>query len=135
MGFFGLFQNSEVENNKSHLKNLIAVAMSDGNMDGNEAKALFAVATRLGIDEINIRHLVANHNDIKFVLPKDRKDRIQQFWDLIMIILADGKIEDREMVVFEQFAMKLGVRKAIIAGLIRKLVEWTDTEEPLDAFK
>lgn len=136
MSLFGFFSsNSQAEKNKSHLKNLISVAMSDGNLDTNEAKALLSVANRLGIDEINVRQIVTNHKDIDFMLPKDRKDRIQQFWDLIMIILADGKVEEHEMTIFENFAMKLGIRKAIIAGIVRKFSGWTSKNESLDTFK
>ncbi len=135
MGIFSFFSDSKSENNKSHLKNLISVAMSDGSMDTNEAKALLSVATRLGITEIDVRQMVTDYRDIKFILPKDRKDRIQQFWDLIMIILADGKIEEHEMKIFENFAAKLGIRKAITSGLVRKFAEWTTKKEPLGAFK
>lgn len=137
MGLFGFFSKDtpQMENNKSHLKNLIAVAMSDGSLDINEAKALFSVASRLGINELSVREIVSNHTDIKFILPKERKDRIQQFWDLIMIILADGKVEEREIHIFENFASKLKIRKAIVAGLVRKFTEWTGKGEAIDSFK
>lgn len=135
MSIFSFFSNTVAGDNKSHLKNLISVAMSDGNMDENEAKALLSVAMRLNINEGDVRQMVTNYRDIRFVLPKERKNRIQQFWDIIMIILADGKIEEHEMKIFENFATKLGIRKAIIAGLIRKFTEWTDKKEPLNTFK
>lgn len=137
MGFFSFFSHSRADKNKSHLKNLLSVAMSDGSMDVNEAKALLSVATRLAIDEKQVREMMTDYRNIKFILPKDRKERVQQLWDLVMIVLADGRIEEREMMIFESFAHKLRIRKAVISGLVRKFAQWMTKEEkePLDSFK
>lgn len=136
MGLFDFFSgNSESDKNQSYLKNLIAVAMADGELDDKEAQALMRVATRLGISEAEVRDIIAQHNSIQFVLPRDPKDRVRQLWDLLLIVLVDGRVEERELATLERFALKLRLRPAVATALVRRLQEWTTTDTPIETFK
>lgn len=136
MWLFDFFSsNPPIDKNQSYIKNLIAIAMADGELDDKEAQALLRVATRLGISEWEVRDIIAQHNTIQFVLPKEPKDRIRQLWDLLLIVLVDGKIEERELAILERFALKLRLRGAVATALVRKLQEWSVTGSPIEMFK
>ncbi|MDP2103557.1 MAG: TerB family tellurite resistance protein [Candidatus Gracilibacteria bacterium] len=136
MGLFDFFAgNTSQDKNQSYLKNLIAVAMADGELDDKEAQALMQVATRLGISEGKVRGIIAQHKTIQFVLPKDPKDRVRQLWDLLLIVLVDGRVEERELAILERFALKLHLRSAIASALVRRLQEWSVTDASIETFK
>jgi len=109
--------------------------MADGELDDKEAQALMQVATRLGISETEVRGIIAQHKTIQFVLPKDPKDRVRQLWDLLLIVLVDGRVEERELAILERFALKLRLRSAVATALVRRLQEGSVTDAPIETFK
>lgn len=136
MGLFDFFSGNALEDkNQSYLKNLIAVAMADGELDNKEAQALMQVATRLGISEAEVRDIIAQHNSIQFILPKDPKDRVRQLWDLLLIVLVDGRVEERELAILERFTLRLRLRPAVATALVRRLGEWAESGAPIETFK
>lgn len=120
---------------RSHLKNLIAVAYSDGTLDPKEAQVLAQIAHRLGIDDTEIREIIANHRSIRFSLPRSNRERIELLWDYICLVIADGRLEARELRLCEKFCQKIELRTGVISSLIRKLSEWGMSGMPLELFQ
>lgn len=122
-------------NNYNHIKNLLSVAMSDWSLDEKESKALNWVASRLWLTNEEIGEIIKNFNSIKFVLPTEKKERISQLWDVILVVLVDGKIEDWELKKLRLFAENLNIRPALINGIIRNLETFDFVNNSLSSFK
>lgn len=125
MWIFDIFSKEKkiAQKNINYIKNLVVVALSDWNLDEMELKVLNMIAWKLWISENSLIDIIKNHRNIKCILPKDKKDRINQLWDIILIILADNKIEEKEIKIIQDFAYNLEIRPGITTWIIRNLEE------------
>jgi uncharacterized membrane protein YebE (DUF533 family) len=114
-----LFESKKSQ--KSHLRNLIALAKADGTVSANELKLIYAAGAKLGLKESEVAGLieVVTSNDVT-VLASDA-ERFDQVFELVQLMMADGSIEDAEMDFCISIAEKMGFRKAIVGVLVRKV--------------
>lgn len=96
-------------------------------MDEAEARMLSRVAQRLGIDDAEVRDIVIGHKDIGFVLPRSKRKRTELLWDYTSLIIADGRIEERELQMCERFCQRIGLRTGVTSSFMRKLNEWASS--------
>lgn len=107
---------------KSHIANLVAIAMSDGNFSVNEKKLIFEIGERNGITREKVKEIIRMENeDIKFKIPKNDLDRFNKVYELVEMWHADGDKAEQEMDICIEIAEKLGFRKEITGVLVRKL--------------
>lgn len=137
MGIFDFLnkESKQKANNFNHIKNLLTIAMSDWSLDEKETQALNWVSSRLWITNEEIGEIIKNFNNIKFVLPTNKKDRINQFWDLILIVLVDWKIEKWELNKLRTFAENLNIRSGVITAIIRNLETFDFVNTSLSSFR
>ena len=88
---------TKISQAESHLKNLYAVAMADGQVAEIEEHLMIAIASRLGLSEDKLKAIRANLENIEFVLPAHYDDRVEQFQDLLMLVSVDGHIDEDEI--------------------------------------
>lgn len=123
MGLQELFESFDKKKRKSHFKNLLAVAMADGNFDNVEYEYIMALAQKCYMSPAEVQRVIDNPEMIGFYAPKTNQERFDQIYDLVTVMLIDGKIDDREMKLCKIFAMKLGFRTAIVDRLIMDIVD------------
>ncbi|MEQ9422845.1 MAG: TerB family tellurite resistance protein [Cyclobacteriaceae bacterium] len=102
----------------SHLKNLWEVAMSDGHIDESETKLLYQIANRHGAGKSRANKIKGRMDSIEFVSPDNDEERFDQIYDLVMMMAADGEIDDNEMAVCNKYAEKLGFDKRIVEEMV-----------------
>jgi len=93
---------------KSHMKNLIEMAAVDGNFDQVEYDLLKKIAKRNSISESQLKDIRNKPDVIKFELPKDKKERFHQFYDLVHMMSVDNSILPEEMELINLYAVKYG---------------------------
>lgn len=93
---------------RSHMKNLIEMAAVDGNFDEIEYDLLKTIAKRNNISESQLRDIRKNPGIVQFEVPKDKKERFFQLYDLIHMMSVDNSIHDEEMKLCDIFAVKFG---------------------------
>ena len=121
MFFSSLFESKEKKKVKSHLVNLAALANSDGSMHDKEREFLEKLAGKNGIDKEALSGLLRNTKSHQLVIPDNNSERFDQIFDLVQMMLADGILEDSEMELCQQIAVKFGIRKPASGILIRKI--------------
>ena len=119
MGLFGLFgPKIKKELLDSHLKNLWEVAMSDGQIDDREVELLYQIAKRHGVGKGKVNRVKQRMDQINFASPDNDRERFDQMYDLVMMMMADSEIDDNEMRVCNKYAEKLGFDKRIVEDLV-----------------
>jgi len=119
MSLFGLFgPKMKKELLDSHLKNLWEVAMSDGHIDDTEVKLLYQIAKRHSVGKGRVNSVKKKIETIPFASPDNDRERFDQVYDLVMMMMADGDIDDNEMKVCNKYAEKLGFDKRIVDELV-----------------
>lgn len=103
---------------RSHMKNLIEMAAVDGNFDNIEFDLLRKIAKRNSISEAQLKAIRENPANISFELPKDRKEKFDQFYDLVHMMSIDNSVHHEEMKLCNLFAVKFGYSRERAAELI-----------------
>lgn len=118
MGLFSVFDNYANERNRSHIKNLIEIALADGNIDEKEQKLLKEIALKFDLTEGDIVEIQNNPEKVKFTPPSSEKRKIEQLNELVKMMMVDKKIELSEVKVCKSLAIKLNLAPKIIDDLI-----------------
>jgi uncharacterized tellurite resistance protein B-like protein len=122
MGVQELFESYDKRKRKSHFKNLLAVAMADGKLENIEFDYIMQLASKCYISEEEIKRVIEHPEAISFVPPKTDREKFDQLYDLVTVMLVDGEIDNRELTLCKTFAMRLGFRTQIIDDMIRNII-------------
>jgi uncharacterized tellurite resistance protein B-like protein len=119
MGLFSVFQNNEAKKNKSYIKNLLEVAISDGRLDESELKVITKIATNFEITEAEVHAIKDSHPDIEFTPPSSYSAKVKLLEDLILVITADKVIEKDEISFCREIANRLDINPALVDDLLK----------------
>lgn len=123
MGFQELFESFDKKKRKSHFKNLLAVAMADGNLDNVEFEYIMQLADKCYMTRDEVKRVIDFPEAISFHPPKTDRERFDQMYDLVTVMLVDGEIDDREMQLCKVFAMRLGFKPVLVDKLVVDLID------------
>ena len=119
----GFFDSRKTKERKSHFKTLVMLALADGEIDDQEHEVLCAVGQRWGLSEAQALSVLERPNSVKFVLPKNPQERLQQLHELVVVMLSDGKIDDNEMDLCITVAARMGFRPSVVKEMVEHTVE------------
>ena len=108
---------------KSHFYNLFSIALADSTIDPLEIKFLYDLGVSRGFDKNEIDYIIENPHKVRFFMPQTVYEKIEQLYDLVQMMLADGIVEPREIVICEAIGKKIGFMEENIRDLIDFLIE------------
>lgn len=124
---------------KAHFIHLIQVAMADGKVDETEKEMLQRLGRRMGFTDPEMDDLIESTKNSMFVPPYELSKRFEHVYDIVKMILADGKIDNSEMRLATNLALKSGFLEQEIPGLLILLIDGIrkgkDEEDLFEAFK
>lgn len=123
MSFIDLFKSRESREKLCHLKNLVMVAFADGKLDKNETAALATVMVREGLSPSDLERCINNPKGIKFIVPETVEQRIVYLKDMVILMMCDGNIDDREFALCKATAVALGFKHEVIDAMIKDIIE------------
>jgi uncharacterized tellurite resistance protein B-like protein len=106
---------------RSHMKNLIEMAAVDGNFDSIEYDLLKEIAKRNNITENQLKTIQKDHKEISFEVPSDRREKFDQFYDLVHMMSIDKTVHSEEMKLCNVFAVKFGYSRDRAGELIKSI--------------
>ena len=106
---------------RSHMKNLIEIAISDGIFDHTETELLHKIARRNGVSTSKLKS-IEKSGDILFEIPNDDFEKFQQMYDFVHMMIIDNEVHHEEMKLCNLFALKFGYPKVHIDELIKTLI-------------
>ncbi|MDA9563556.1 hypothetical protein N9R81_02645 [Flavobacteriales bacterium] len=85
----------------SHFRNLVVMALADNHFADNEQMLLTSIAKKYGISDKEVNLALSESSKIKFIVPKTLRAKLEQIFQLVLMMLADGKIlpEEQEFCV------------------------------------
>ena len=122
MSFIDLFKSRESREKLSHLKNLMAVAFADGKLEKNEMAAIATVMARDGLTESDLKRCIEKPEGIKFLPPKTDSQRVAYLKDMVLLMMCDGDVDDREIALCKVTAIALGFKHEVIDALIFDII-------------
>ena len=120
---------------KSHMRNLIEIAASDGSLAGEEQRLLEYAALRNNISADQLKHIQGNASKVRFEVPGNDEDKFFQLYDLVHMMSIDKNIHGEELRLCEIFAIKFGYRKEIVREMIemirQNIEKWIGPKETM----
>jgi len=77
---------------KSHIKNLLEMALIDNHFDDREYQLLKKLAKKHKVSKKELNKIQENNADVEFELPVDENEKFEQFYELVYMMTADKKI-------------------------------------------
>ena len=133
----GFFEHQYLTFKKNHLKNLIALAKADGHLHQAEEKMIYKIGDKYGLKDRQIASLLRSEKKLELHVPETHDEKMDQLYDVVMMVYADGVVEDSEVEFCEELVDKFGYKKDIVQWLIKifdegnvpNQVEWNQLKE------
>lgn len=123
MKFLELFDSRDKKKRLSHIRNLVALACADGSLDKNEMDLIFKIGVRAGLSPDELHRIFQRPDSIAFYPPDSFRERIEQLYDMVMVMMVDGDLHGNEIALCKLIAIKLGFKHQIIDKMVHDTVE------------
>lgn len=122
---------------KSHMRNLIEIAVADGGFGAEEQRLLTYAAQRNNISKLELEQIQSNASAVRFEVPGGEEEKFFQLYDLVHMMSVDKNIHSEELRLCEIFAIKFGYRKEVVKEMIemirQNIEKWIGPKETMRA--
>lgn len=115
--------NQISENLKVHFLRLYQMALSDDDFSMYELKMLYKIAEERGVSAKSLDGILLNPIDARNILPQTLEEKIAYLYDLVLMILSDGRIDISERITLEKYIRLFGFVEENIAEIANYLLE------------
>ena len=119
----GLFTSRAEKERLSHVKTMLAIALADGKLEENEIAAIATVASRENVDVKEVEKMLEGKDNVTFTIPKSDEEKAQQIKDLVVLMMIDGTINEKELALCRAVAENYGYRPEVVDALVMSFVE------------
>jgi uncharacterized tellurite resistance protein B-like protein len=102
-------------------QNLILVAAADGKLDKEESTLLLTIGNKLSLTPEQVMPIAENLKLLTFIVPEEGLQKTMELQTLVQMMLGDGKIHDREYMLCQEYAHRIGYTKEILDDMIKQL--------------
>lgn len=108
MAISDLYGSGSQLQNFTHFSALVYLAAINGEITPEKEEVLKRLAHKLDIDEEQYKQAVSNPSEFPVDPPYTNMDRLERLYEVITLIFADNKMEEREAFLVEKYAVALG---------------------------
>lgn len=102
-------------------QNLILIAAADGFLEEGESDFIVEIGNRLGLTADEVAPLAENLDVLTFIIPEEGLQKTMELQTLVMMMVEDGSIHDREYALCLDYAYRIGYGKDILDDMIKQL--------------
>ncbi len=132
MEVLDLFSGKKRKRGKAHLKNLLELAMADGQFDEIEAEYLYTIAQRFNISDSELQKLKENLAQVEYMPPKTDLEKFEHLHHLIRMMMMDGEIHEKELEICKLLALRLGLKSVFVDDFVSVIGDDVRNEVPSD---
>ena len=118
---FRIFESEEKKVVKSHIRQMVRLAFSDGVFHKDEKKFIFRVGKANGLTKKEIDKIIDSPTSVDIHIPETPEGKFEQIFDLVNLMTKDGRVTDAETEFCQELANRLGFRKVIVGILVAKI--------------
>jgi uncharacterized tellurite resistance protein B-like protein len=107
------FEHQRSTFKRNYIRNLIALASIDGNLDEEELNLIHAIALRRGLKEWQVNELLKDTSEHTFFIPSSVGNQMNLLYDLMQVVYADGVVSDAERKFVRQIVSAFRLDKAV----------------------
>ncbi len=114
----GFFEHQYLSYKKAHIKNLLALAKSDGLMHPKEEALLYRIGKRYGLKDRQVKELIDKDEPLELKVPGSHNEKMNLLYDLILMVYADDIVDQHEIEFCEEAVEKFGMKKELVTWLL-----------------
>ncbi len=120
------FESRKSKERRSRFRQLVDMALADGELDPAERDLLEAIAEGLEISPEEFLKILTHPERIDFIPPNDLDERLIQFMEIVDMMLADEEIRPEERTLAVKVAGKLGIPPGKAPALIEVILKGSE---------
>ena len=105
----------------SFFQNLIIVATADRYLDEQESDFLVSIGQQLALSEQDTSPIADNLGVLSFIIPEDGMQKTLELQTLVMMMLQDGNLADKEYNLCLEYARRIGYPQQMLDDMINQL--------------
>ena len=121
----GFFEHQYLSYKKNHIKNLLALAKVDGHMHPKEEELLYKIAKRYGLKDRQVKELIDSDEKFNMNVPDNHNDKMNLLYDLVLMVYADGVVDEHELEFCEEAVKQFGMKKGLVNWLLEEFERGT----------
>lgn len=122
MRLLELFDSRDKKKRLSHIRNLVFLACSDGQLDKDEVDLIVRIGLRAGISHDELSRILKRPDSISFTAPDTFRERVEQLYDMVMVMMIDGELHENEITLCKVTAVRLGFRHEVIDKIVHDII-------------
>ncbi len=107
----------------NYFKNLYLTAIADSKLAYEETAFLVQVAKHMGISSREASDIMFGTDTHEISIPDTEQEKMTQLEDIVMMMMIDRKIHEREYDLCLSFAKAIGVNQPDLDRLILKIIK------------
>ena len=112
------------------LAQLILMALADNQLSPEELEFLKKISQRMDIEESELMEMIKDRKSLTSAPPQSHTKRIIHFHKLLLMMHIDGKVNDGELQLLHEVAVKYGFRKSVVDSLLNAMKNYPHGEIP-----
>lgn len=131
----GFFEHQYLSYKKKHLRNLVALANADGHLHEKERALIYRLGDKYGLKERQVTRILENDKEQELYVPEKDNEKMDQLFDLLQMVYADGIVDDNEVVFCKDVVHKFGYKETLVDKLINLFekgdpapIDWDDVK-------
>lgn len=113
------FEHQKSSFKRNYLKNLIALAYSDGELEQEERSLIIRIGLKRGLKDWQINELLDGPIDTTVFIPESMNNRMNMLYDLMQIMYADNSLNQKESEFLTQIVHAFRLDPCLVEELIR----------------
>lgn len=119
-----------IDEKKSLIAELILMALIDKELRTEEIAFIKTVGKRMEVGDNEIMEMIKNASDLEVSTPKTMTKRVVHFHRLMLMMHIDGNVNDRELQLLNEIALRYGFRKSVVDRLLTTMKQYPHGEIP-----
>ena len=107
----------------NYFQNMYLVAVADHNLAKEETEFLVQVAQNLGIGVREASEIMMRTRDTDFIIPETDAEILAQMEDIVLMMMVDRKINEKEYELCLSYAKAVGKDRKILDEIIFKILK------------
>jgi uncharacterized tellurite resistance protein B-like protein len=127
------FEHQRTSYKRNYVRNLIALASTDGTLDPEEKMLIYTIGARRGLKDWQIAELLEDTSSHIFFIPESVGNRMNLLYDVMQIVYADGRVTPTEQTFVTNIINALNLEPQMVQQLLNlfevrtpSILEWND---------
>jgi hypothetical protein len=134
MAFADIYKTGGHKRNLGHFANIVKLALSDNLINEKEQKVINRMKRELHISDADYDKVLKSPNSFPINPPSNTNARLERFYNLISVVLADNVIKERQVKLLEKITVGLGFIVADSKRIVSKAINFVIEGHELEKF-